>query len=127
MKSWVLAVVLLSGFTSPVLADSEDSESGFLHWLSGYSLDLGVTIQQTSLTATDPEGNELGILTGKMGYLPFFNLGSPYDRFLESNFGYNFQYGYSSFSLTTQEVDAEDVDTGASAKGNFLYAMPVFF
>jgi len=124
MKSQFLCALIFSVFSTCIFAEPEEKPT---RWWSGYSLDLGLTVQQTSLTVSDTDGNELGILTGKMGFSPFFNLGSPYHYFSESNFGYNFQYGYSSFSMDTQEVDAEDVDLGTSAKGNFFYAMPVFF
>ncbi|MDH3327592.1 MAG: hypothetical protein OEM38_12880 [Gammaproteobacteria bacterium] len=124
MKSQSVCALIFCVFSSTVFAEPEEKPT---HWWSGYSLDLGLTVQETSLTVSDTDDRELGILTGKMGSSPFFNLGSPYNYFSEGNFGYNYQYGYSAFSMTTQEVNAEDVDLGTSVKGNFFYAMPVFF
>ncbi|MDH5257271.1 MAG: hypothetical protein OEX07_04665 [Gammaproteobacteria bacterium] len=124
MKPGFLFALIFTTFSSPGFAETDSISS---HWWGGYTLDLGLTTGQTSLSATDTDGTELGILTGKMGYAPFFSLGSPYHFFSESNFGYNFQYAYSSFSFKAQDVRGEDVDLGTSAKGNFFYAMPVFF
>lgn len=93
---------------------------------NAWNYSIGLSLKQLSLDVyekgqTDPEG----ILTDDFRVLPELGLESDITYSSDSSWGYKFVINLGWFEMTTQEVALEDVNLGTSAKGYFLYAMPV--
>lgn len=131
MKATLTTAIILLFFSlvAPRVATADNAGTGFDgHWFDGYRLDVGLSVKQLTFDVYKSEETDtLGTLSGEFVTTVFLTFGSPYKYCGESNAGYYFQYGFSNFSMNTQEVDLEDVDLGTSAKGFFVYATPVFF
>ena len=94
-------------------------------------VDVGIAGKQMVLDVSDSATQTTqGELQSEMDMGPFLSLGTAYSYFDDSNWGYNFTFSISPFSIDKQlvnENDTDPVDLGSSAKGYFFYASPVLF
>ncbi len=94
-------------------------------------VDIGIAGKQMVLDVSDSATQTTqGELQTEMDIVPFLSLGTAYSYFDASNWGYNFTFSISPFSIDKQlvnENDSDPLDLGTSAKGYFFYASPVFF
>jgi len=109
-----LLCFILTLFTKSALADDDS-----------WQVTLGLSLKQNTLDVyragrTSPEG----ALSAPYQLVPDFGLESSL-RPLTADLGYKFAFNFGYFSMSTQEVGEKDKDLGTSAKGFYLYAMPV--
>lgn len=95
---------------------------------NAWNYSFGLSVRQLSLDvyekgSTDPEGT----LTDDYRVTPVLGLESGNAYFSETNLGYKIAFNLGWFEMSTQEVNLEDVNLDTSAKGYYLYAMPVGF
>jgi len=127
-----LFLVFLSIFIIPAISFSDEPPADEKkHWYNGIILDIGVTASQVQLDVEEFEdGSKVsdGTLSTEISYAPFITAGSKYRYFGGTKFGYNIQITFSGFRVDKQDFDDDDLeDVGTSAKGYFVYALPVFF
>ena len=113
----VIRLILVTLLFWPINAFASDNT---------WNYSIGLSLKQLSLDVyekgqTDPEG----VLTGDFRVAPELGLESNITYFSNSSWGYKFAFNLGWFEMSTQEVALEDVNLGTSAKGYFLYAMPV--
>ena len=100
-----------------VPAHAQDSRWSFL---------AGVSLKEVSLDVyRKGSSDSLGTLVSDYLILPEFVVERGITYFPDSAAGYKYVFGFGGFSMDKQEVDAENVDLGTSARGYYFYAMPV--
>jgi len=91
-----------------------------------WNYSIGLSVKQLSLDVYDKgQTDPKGILTDDFRVFPELGLESDITYSSGNSWGYKFVINLGWFEMTTQEVALEDVNLGTSAKGYFLYAMPV--
>ncbi len=125
-------LVFLSILIMPSVSFSDEPETeNQNHWYSGIILDIGVTASQVDLEVDKYEdGSKVsgGTLSTDISYAPFITAGSKYRYLGSTKFGYNIQITFSGFRVDKQDLGGDDLeDVGTSAKGYFVYALPVLF
>lgn len=110
-----------------VTSASAADEEGFF---SGFRLALGVSSKSLDFDVYEKgKGDPAGTLTESRYNALFLSFGSPYRFFADSNLGYYWEYGFSSFRMTRQVVGSNEaeVDLGTSVHGRYVYGTPVLF
>lgn len=120
-------IIFVFVFSSTNALASDTSEN---NW--NYS--IGLAAKQLSLEVSEKDrSHTAGILTEDFLIVPELGVESIVNYFSDTSWGYKYAFNFSFFEMKTQEVEVEtaegkelkDVNLGTSAKGYYLYAMPV--
>ncbi|MDH5389316.1 MAG: hypothetical protein OEY06_12835 [Gammaproteobacteria bacterium] len=117
---------------------TENVTEGFAGILQGYRIDLGLSVKDAQFNVRDNANSNgagdlaiLGTMTDDAQATLLLSLGSPYTYFNDSEFGYYFEFGASSYNMDTQLVSVNGIKTeeklGTSVSGKYLYLTPVLF
>ena len=112
-----------------ILASMSNANAENDYGADAYEINVGLSLKTLDLDVYD-EGslNYNGSMTEGMYTTYYLSLNSPYKFFSEdSQLGYYFEYGYSSFKMGLQNTNISEEDLGTQVEGEYVYVAPVVF